>query len=94
LHAHQCQVGDPSIDVVNIWGQVTPDRAADTFGRAREDHGRTIDGRGRDWTAYEITARIPADADLIRFGITLTGEGRIALRNPGLRIAEPADGTP
>jgi hypothetical protein len=63
-------------------------------GRAREDHGRTIDGRGRDWTAYEITARIPADADLIRFGITLTGQGRIALRNPGLRIAEPADGTP
>jgi hypothetical protein len=64
------------------------------MGRAREDHGRTIAGRGRAWTAYEITARIPADADLIRFGIALTGPGRIALRNPDLHIAEPASGTP
>ena len=53
-------------------------------GRAREDHGLTIAGR-RPWTGHEITARIPADADLIRFGIGLTGPGRIALRNPDLR---------
>jgi len=46
------------------------------------------------WTRYEITARIPADADLIRFGIALTGPGRIALQNPDLRIAEPDAGTP
>jgi len=57
-------------------------------GRAREDHGLTISG-GRPWTRYEITARIPADADLIRFGIALTGSGRIALRNPELHRAEP-----
>jgi hypothetical protein len=57
-------------------------------GRAREDHGLTISGR-RFWTRCEITARIPADADQIRFGIALTGSGRIALRNPGLRRAEP-----
>ncbi len=62
-------------------------------GRAREDHGLTIAGR-RPWTRYEITARIPADADLIRFGIALTGSGRIALRNPDLRIAGPDAGTP
>jgi hypothetical protein len=67
-------------------------------GRAREDHGLTIAGR-RPWTSYEVTARIPADADLIRFGIGLTGPGRIALRNPDLRTdpqadAEPAAGTP
>ena len=53
-------------------------------GRAREDHGLTIAGR-LPWTSYEVTAQIPADADLIRFGIGLTGSGRIALRNPDLR---------
>ena len=68
------------------------------LGRAGEDHGLTISGR-RAWTRYEITARIPADADQIRFGIALTGPGRIALRNPDLRAdpradAEPAAGTP
>ncbi len=67
-------------------------------GRAREDHGLTISGH-RPWTRYEITARIPADADQIRFGIALTGSGRIALRNPDLRAdpqagAEPGPGTP
>jgi len=67
-------------------------------GGAREDHGLTISGH-RPWTRYEITARIPADADQIRFGIALTGSGRIALRNPDLRAdpqagAEPGPGTP
>jgi hypothetical protein len=57
--------------------------------RAREDYGLTIAGWLRAWTGYEVTARIPADADLIRFGIALTGPGRIALRNPDLRRAEP-----
>ena len=63
---------------------------------AREDHGRTIAGRRREWTGYEITAPIPADADLIRFGIALNGPGRIALRDPelSLRITGPAGRTP
>jgi len=51
----------------------------------REDHGRTIAGRCHAWTGQEITARIPADADLIRFGVALTGPGRIELRHPDLR---------
>jgi hypothetical protein len=55
----------------------------------REDHGLTIASRHRDWTRYEIKVQIPADADLIRFGTALTGPGRIALRNPDLRRAEP-----
>ena len=67
-------------------------------GEPREDHGLTVSGR-RHWTWYEVTARVPADADLIRFGIVLTGTGRIALRNPAvrnpeLRRAEPDAGTP
>ena len=60
----------------------------------REDHGLILASRHRDWTRYEITVPIPADADLIRFGTALTGPGRIALRNPDLRRAEPAPGTP
>jgi hypothetical protein len=60
---------------------------------SREDHGLTVAGR-RDWTGHQITARIAADADLILFGIALNGPGRIALRNPDLRIAGPDAGTP
>ena len=60
---------------------------------AREDHGLTIAGGRRDWTGHQITARIPADADLIRFGVTLNGPGRIGLRNPDLRVTEPEAGT-
>jgi hypothetical protein len=59
----------------------------------REDHGLTIASRHRDWTRYEITVQIPADADLIRFGTALTGAGRIALRNPDLRRTGPGAGT-
>jgi len=63
-------------------------------GRApREDHGVTISG-DRPAARYEITARIPSDADQIRFGIALTGSGRIKLRNPDLRVDPPADARP
>jgi len=61
-------------------------------GRPREDHGITFSGGRRDWSLAEITALIPQDADIIRFGIFLTGSGSIALRNPELRTAEPARG--
>jgi hypothetical protein len=54
------------------------------LGKTRQDHRLTIASR-QDWTGYEITAPVPADADLIRFGIALTGPGRIELRHPGLR---------
>jgi hypothetical protein len=60
-------------------------------GRAREDHGVTVAGRS-DWTRHEVTALIPEDADMIRFGVALAGPGQIALRNPELRTAESASG--
>lgn len=62
------------------------------IGQAREDHVMTVSG-GSPWTRHEITALIPEDADLIRFGITLAGPGQVALRNPELRTAG-ADGAP
>jgi hypothetical protein len=58
---------------------------------AREQHGVTVTGRS-DWTRHEITALIPGDADRLRFGIALTGPGRVELRNAELHTAEPAHG--
>jgi len=55
-------------------------------GRPREDHGVTVAGH-RDWTGLEVTVPVPDDAELIRFGVTLAGTGRISLRNPELRRA-------
>jgi hypothetical protein len=63
-------------------------------GRVREDHAVTVFGGRGQWTRYEITAPIPEDADMIRFGVGLSGPGRIWLRNPELSRAVPDDGEP
>jgi hypothetical protein len=60
---------------------------------AREDHGVTVVG-SRDWTRHEVRALVPDNADIIRFGIALTGPGLIALRNPELRKPEPGHPEP
>ena len=60
---------------------------------ARDDHGVTVTG-SRDWARHEVTALVPEDADIIRFGITLTGPGLIALRNPELGKPEPGKPEP
>jgi hypothetical protein len=62
------------LEILKHWRQV------------REDHGVTVAGRS-DWTRYEMRTSVPEDADIIRFGITLTGAGRIALRHPDLSVA-------
>jgi RNA polymerase sigma-70 factor (ECF subfamily) len=36
------------------------------------------------WTQYEVTAQIPADANLIRFGVFLNGGGQVEFRHPAL----------
>jgi hypothetical protein len=38
------------------------------------------------WTQYEVTAQIPADASLIRFGVFLDGGGQVELRHPALAL--------
>ena len=57
--------------------------------RVREDHGVTVAGRS-DWARHEARARVPEDADIIRFGVALTGAGRVALRHPQLSSAGAA----
>jgi bifunctional DNase/RNase len=49
----------------------------------RDDRGITVAGHAT-WSRYQISAAVPQDADLIRFGITLSGLGRIALRHAEL----------
>ncbi|HEX3516590.1 MAG TPA: hypothetical protein VHT26_21575, partial [Trebonia sp.] len=41
------------------------------------------------WTQYEVTAQIPADANLIRFGVVLEGAGQLEFRHPALAPHPP-----
>jgi hypothetical protein len=53
---------------------------------------RTADvAGGQDWSRREITVTVPEDTDVIRFGITLAGRGRVWLRHPELRRERPRD---
>jgi RNA polymerase sigma factor (sigma-70 family) len=53
---------------------------------AGDDHGVTVTG-SQGWTRHEVTAQVPDNADVIQFGIALTGPGRVALRSPELTRA-------
>jgi len=59
--------------------------------RDRSDRGgSSLTGPGSsDWTWHEVTLPVPGDAGVIRFGISLTGPGRIELRNPELSSDRP-----
>ncbi len=48
-----------------------------------DDHVVTIAG-DHDWARHEVRAEIPDDAIFIQLGVTLTGRGRVELRNPEL----------
>src|SRR6201996_1322313 len=65
------------LEILRHWQQV------------REDHGVTVAGRS-GWTRYQVRTPVSDDADIIRFGITLAGAGRIALRHPELGAAGAA----
>ena len=41
------------------------------------------------WTQYEVTAQVPADASLIRFGVFLDGGGQVEFRHPALALHPP-----
>jgi len=66
-------------DQAELWLHVvTRDRS-----KSVEEHRPAVTGR-RDWTRQEVTGQVPEDAELTRFGLTLTGAGRIRLRNAEL----------
>jgi hypothetical protein len=57
-----------------------PGHDGDVDGEANGCHVQTITG-SHGWTRHKVTAAVPDDAQIIRFGITLTGPGRVELRN-------------
>jgi hypothetical protein len=70
-------------------GRSTPPQAASPD--PREDpanHIASATGTGA-WTQYEVTAQIPADANLIEFGVFLNGGGQLELRHPELAPHPP-----
>jgi RNA polymerase sigma-70 factor (ECF subfamily) len=72
-------------------GPSTPPQAASPD--PREDPANHIDfatGTGA-WTQYEVTAQIPADANLITFGVFLNGGGQLEFRHPGLAPHPPGE---
>jgi hypothetical protein len=73
------------LDIFTQAWQIKAERGKDGW-RIRhdhEEHSSTVSGSS-DWARHEVTAVIPDDARLIRFGITLSGPGLIALRSPEL----------
>ena len=52
-----------------------------------DNHVVTVAG-SQGWTRHEVTAEVPGNADVIQFGITLTGPGRVTLRSPELTRAD------
>ena len=54
----------------------------------RDRGGSSLAGPGSsDWTRHEVTVPVPEQASVIRFGISLTGLGRVELRNQQLTSA-------
>jgi hypothetical protein len=64
-------------------------------GRATEPPGAHLYNRGArspvgtgstGWTRHEVAMQVPGDAEVVRFGVSLTGRGRVELRNAELTI--------
>jgi hypothetical protein len=55
----------------------------------RDRGGSSVTGPSGDWAWHEVTVPVPGDAGVIRFGISLTGRGRIELHDPELSPARP-----
>jgi hypothetical protein len=56
----------------------------------RNRGGSSLTGPGsKDWTWHEVTISVPGDAGVVRFGISLTGRGRVELRNAEFGAARP-----
>jgi RNA polymerase sigma factor (sigma-70 family) len=65
-----------------------PQAASPDRGEDPAVHTASATGTGA-WAQYEITAQVPPDAALIRFGVFLDGAGQVELRRPGLAPHPP-----
>jgi hypothetical protein len=70
-------------------GRSTPPRAASPdFREDPANHIASATGTSA-WTQYEVTAQIPPDANLVRFGVFLNGGGQVEFRRPALAPHPP-----
>lgn len=51
---------------------------------ADPDNNPTPVANDPGWVSHQVSARVPADVDVVVFGIFLAGHGRVELRNPRL----------
>ncbi len=70
--------------------QVVPEHDPGSGDASPVDHLLAITA-DRKWNSYELTAPIPGDARALRFGVTLSGTGRITLRTVQLDGSAPQD---
>jgi hypothetical protein len=70
-------------------GRSTPPQAVSADPRDDPaNHIASASGTGA-WTQYEVIAQIPADANLVRFGVFLNSGGQVEFRHPELVLHPP-----
>jgi RNA polymerase sigma factor (sigma-70 family) len=69
---------EPLVSRAPVHGQRVP--IPKLVRQRRDADSKTIVG-GSDWTRYEVTAQIPADAEEMGFELTLAGSGKVGLRH-------------
>jgi bifunctional DNase/RNase len=76
VRAQDVASAELSLDVVSADPALVPGLRTN---RAVRRHGETITG-SLDWTPYEISVQVPADAEHMGFELTLAGPGQMGLR--------------
>ena len=77
-----------ALRVISPRRSISPQAASPDPWEDPANHFAFTTGTGA-WTQYEVTAQVPADADLIRFGVFLNGGGQVELRHPALALHPP-----
>jgi RNA polymerase sigma-70 factor (ECF subfamily) len=72
-----------ALRVTRLGRSMPPQAASPDPGEDPAGHIAPATGTGA-WAQYEVTAQIPADANLIMFGVFLGGGGQLELRHPAL----------
>jgi hypothetical protein len=69
--------------VTRLGRSIPPQAATPGPGEDPAGHIAFVSGTGA-WAQYEVTAQVPADAGLIRFGVFLEGGGQLEVRHAAL----------
>ena len=77
-----------ALRVTRLGRSMSPQAASPDPGEDPAGHIAFATGTGA-WAGYEVTAQVPADAGLIRFGAFLNGGGQLELRHPALAPHPP-----